>query len=98
MKITGTESEGAALLFIRSVASNSLRPHGLQHARLHHLLDGAQSYVHQVGDAIQPSRPLLFPSLPTFNLSQHQGLIQGVSSSYQVSKVLKLQLQHQSFH
>ena len=36
--------------------------------------DLAQIHVHQVGDAIQPSHPLLSPSPPTFNLSQHQGL------------------------
>ena len=35
----------------------------------------AQIHVHQVGDAIQLSHPLLSPS-PTFNLSQHQGLFQ----------------------
>ena len=46
---------------------------------------------------IQPSHPLLSPCPPAFNLSQHQGLFQGVSSSHQVAKVLKLQLQHQSF-
>ena len=40
------------------------------------------SYVHWVSDAIQPCYPLLFPSPPTFNLSQHQGLLQGVSSSH----------------
>ena len=34
----------------------------------------AQSHVHRVGDAMQPSHPLPFPSPPTFNLSQHQGL------------------------
>ena len=56
-----------------------------------------QSPVHQVSDAIQPSHPLLSPSPPTFNLSQHQGLFQGVSSSHQVAKVPELQLQHQSF-
>ena len=43
---------------------------------LHYLLELAQTHVHQVGDAIQPSHPLLSPSLPTFNLSQHQGLFQ----------------------
>ena len=32
--------------------------------------------VHQVGDAIQPSHPLLSPSPLAFNLSQHQGLLQ----------------------
>ena len=36
----------------------------------------AQTHVHQVSDAIQPSHPLSSPSHPTFNLSQHQGLFQ----------------------
>ena len=53
--------------------------------------------THWVSDAIQPSHPLLSPSPPTFNLSQHQGLFQWVSSSNQVAKVLEFQLQHQSF-
>ena len=53
--------------------------------------------THEVGDAIQPSHPLLSPSPPAFSLSQHQGLFQWVSSSYQVAKVLEFQLQHQSF-
>ena len=49
---------------------------------LHHqLLELAQTHVHQVSDAIQPSHPLLSPSPPAFNLSQHQGLFQRVSSS-----------------
>ena len=56
-----------------------------------------QTHIHQVDDAIQPSHPLSYPSLPTFNLSQHQCLFQGVSSSHQVAKVLEFQLQHQSF-
>ena len=59
-------------------------------------LELAQTYVHWVGDAIQPSCPLLSPSPPAFNLSQHQGLFKWVSSSHQVAKVLKFQLQHQS--
>ena len=54
------------------------------------LLELAQTHVHQVGDAIQPSHPLLSPSPPAFNLSQHQGLFQWVSSSHQVAKVLEL--------
>ena len=45
----------------------------------------------------QPSHPLLSPSPPALNLSQHQGLFQWVSSSHQVTKVLEFQLQHQSF-
>ena len=36
-------------------------------------------------------------SFSSFSLSQHQGLFQWVSSSDQVTKVLELQLQHQSF-
>ena len=46
-----------------------------------------QTHVHWVGDVIQPSHPLSFPSPPTFNLSQHQGFFKWVSSSHQVAKV-----------
>ena len=77
--------------------SNSLQPHGLQHARLpchHQLPELAQTHV---SDAIQPFHPLSSPSPPAFNLSQHWGLFQWVSSSHQVTKVLEPQLQHQSF-
>ena len=56
-----------------------------------------QTHVHWVGDAIQPSHPLLSPSPPDFTLSQHQGTFQWVSSSHQVAKVLEFQLQYQSF-
>ena len=64
----------------------------------HCQLDGSEfEQALGVGDAIQPSHPLSSPSPPAFNLSQHQGLFQGVSSSHQVAKELKLQLQHQSF-
>ena len=62
----------------------------------HQLLELTQINVHWVADAIQPSHPLLSPS-PTFNLSQHQGVFQWVSSLHQVAKVLEFQLQHQSF-
>ena len=62
----------------------------------HQLLELTQTHVHQVGDAIQPSHPLLSPSPPAFSLAQHQGLFQWVSSLHQVAKVLELQLQHQS--
>ena len=40
----------------------------------HYLPEFAQIHVHRVGDAIQPSHPLLSPSPLAFNLSQHQGL------------------------
>ena len=60
----------------------------------HQLLELAQTHVHQVGNAIQLSHPLLSPS-PAFNLFQHQGLFQWVSFSHQVAKVLEFQLQDQ---
>ena len=60
---------------------------------LHYLLEFAQTHVHWVSDAIQPSHPLSCPSLPVFNLSQHQGLFQWVNFSHQVAKILELQLQ-----
>ena len=63
----------------------------------HQLPKLTQTQVHWVSDAIQPSHPLSSPSPPAFNLSQHQCIFQWVNSSYQVAKVLKFQLQHQSF-
>ena len=43
---------------------------------LHCLPELAQTHVHWVDDAIQPSHPLLPPSPPALSLSQHQGLFQ----------------------
>ena len=63
----------------------------------HQLLEFTQSNVHGVSDALQPSHPLLSPSPPAFNLSQHQSLFLWISSSQQVVSVLESQLQHQSF-
>ena len=56
------------------VVSNSLQPHGLQHARPHYhqLPEFTQIHAHWVSDAIQPSHPLSSPSPPALNLSQHQ--------------------------
>ena len=62
----------------------------------HQLSELAQTHVHRVGDAIQPSHPLSSPSPPAFNLSQHPGLFKWVSSSHEVAKVLEFQLQHHS--
>ena len=42
----------------------------------HQLSEFTQTYAHRVGDAIQPSHPLLPPSPPVPNPSQHQGLFQ----------------------
>ena len=52
----------------------------------HQFLEFAQTHVHWVSDAIQPSHPLLSPSPPAFNLSKHQGLFQWVSSLHKVAK------------
>ena len=54
----------------------------------HQLPELAQTHVQRVSDAIQLSHSLLSPSPPTFSLSQHQGLFQWVSSSYQVAKCI----------
>ena len=64
---------------------------------LHYLPELAQTHVHWVDDAIQPCHPLFLSSPSGFNLSQHQGLFQGVGSLYQVAELLELQLHHQSF-
>ena len=63
---------------VTSVMSNSLQPHDCSMPGLpvhHQFPELAQTYVYRVTDAIQPFHPLLSPSLPTFNLSQHQGLL-----------------------
>ena len=55
----------------------------------HQLLELVQTHVHWVSDVIQPSHLLSSPSPSAFNLSQHQGLFPGVSSSHQVAKGLQ---------
>ena len=56
----------------------------------------AQTHVHWVGGATQPSHPLSSPSPPAPNPSQHQSLFQWVNSLHEVAKILKFQLQHHS--
>ena len=76
--------------FSCSVLSDSLWPHdcSMPGFPVHHQLpELAQTHVHRVSDAIQPSSPQVSPSPPTFSLSQHQGLFQWVSSLHQVAKV-----------
>ena len=63
----------------------------------HQLPEFTQTHVHRVSDAIQPSHPPLSHSPPAPNPSQHQGLFQWVNPSHEVAKILKFQLQHQSF-
>ena len=86
--------------FSHSIMSNSLRPHGLQHARLPCPSPTPRVYPNScplVSDAIQTPHPLSFPSPPALNLSQNWDLFKWVSSLHQVAKVLEFQLQHQSF-
>ena len=85
----------SSVQFSWSVVSNSLWPHEPQHARPpchHQLLEFTQTHVHQVGDAVQLSHPLLSPSPPVLNLSWHQSLFQWVNSLHEVAKVLEFQL------
>ena len=58
----------------------------------HQLLEFTQTYIHRVGNAIQPSYPLSSPSPPAPNPSQHQSLFHWVNSSHEVAKVLEFQL------
>ena len=87
--------------FSHSVVSDSLWPHGLQHTRLPCPSPTPRAYSNSclsnhLDDATQPFHPPLSPCLPAFNLSQHQGLSEWVSSSHQMAKILEFQLQHQS--
>ena len=86
--------------FSHSVVSDSLRPHGLQHTNLPcpSTILGACSNSYLLSQWCHPTIPSsVIPFSSCFNLSQHQGLFQWISSSHQVPKVLELQLQYQSF-
>ena len=75
---------------VSSVAQSCLTLWGLP---VHHqLLEFTQTHIHWVSDAIQPSHPLLSPSPPAPNSSQHQSLFQWVNSSHEVAKVLEFHL------
>ena len=83
-----------------SVVFNPLWPHVLKHAKFPcpSLSPGVCSNSCPLSQWCHPTiSPLLPPSPPALNLSQHQGLFQWVSSSHQVAKVPELQLQYQSF-
>ena len=83
-----------------SVVSDFLWPHGLQHARLPCPSPTPRTYSNScpLSRWCHPTiSTKLSPSPPAFSLAQHQGLFQWVSSSLQVARVLKFQLQHQSF-
>ena len=99
--------------FSRSVMSDSLQPHELQYSSsvldrtcqilsltdtvLDNIPEFAQTHVHWVSDALPPSHPPSPPSPTAFNLSQHRGHFQWVSSSHQMVNILEFHLQHQSF-
>ena len=86
-------------LFSWQAVSDSLQPHGLQHARF--LCPSLSPKVCSNSCPLNWWCYLSHPLWPTspfaFSLSQHQGIFQRVSSAHQVAEVLELQLQHQSF-
>ena len=89
-----------SVLFCCSVMSDSLQPHGLQHAMLpcHSPSPGVCSNSWLLSQWCHTSScPLLSPSPPAFNLSQHQDRFQSVGSFHHVAKGLEFQLQHQTF-
>ena len=67
----------------------------------HHLPKLAQVHIHCVGDAIQPSHPLMPSSPSALNLSQNQGKTHDFSHESAVRirwpKILEFQFQHQPF-
>ena len=81
-----------------SVMSNSLRPHGLQHARyVHHQLpELTQTHVHRVSDAIRLifyRSLLLLPSIfPSVRVFSNESVL-----PIRWPKELEFQFQHQSF-
>ena len=88
------------LLFSCSVVSNSLQPHGLQHARFPCPSLSPRVCLNFMSiESVMLFNHLILspPSPPAFSLFQCQGLFQWVGFSHQVAKVLELQLQHQSF-
>ena len=77
----------SSVQFSCSVASDSLRPHGLKHIRLP-ITNSWSLFKCMSIESLMPPHPLSSTSPPAFNLSQQQGLFQWVSSSHQVAKVL----------
>ena len=96
MRECKSDNQISSVQFSPPVVSNSCDPMdcSIPGFSVHHQLqEFIQTHVHWVSDAIQPSYPLSSPSPPTFNLSQHQGLLKWVNSSQQVAKMLELQHQ-----
>ena len=75
----GDSELGTSVQFISAAQSHPMFCDPMDHSTpgflVHQqLLELAQTHVHRVGDAIQPSHPLLSPSPPALSLSQLQGL------------------------
>ena len=90
----------SSVQFSHSVVSDSSRPRGLQHARLPcpSPTPGACSNSCPLSQWCHPTiSSSVVPFSSAFNISQYQGLFQGITSLHQVAKLLELQLQHQSF-
>ena len=90
----------SSVQFSHSVVSNSLQPNETQHARppCPSPTPGVHPNPCPLNRWCHPTiSSTVFPSSPSLNLCQHQGLFKWVSSSHQVAKVLEFQLQHQSF-
>ena len=86
-------------LFSHSVVCDSLWPHRLQHARPPRpsLSPGACSDSCPLSQWCHPIiLSSVVPFSPAYSLSQHQDLLQWVTSLHHVAKVLALQLPHQS--
>ena len=81
------------------VVSDSLRPHGLQHARppCPPPSPGVCSDSRPLSQCFHPNAHLLSSPPPVLRVSQHQGPFQQVGSSHQVAKVLEFHLWHHSF-
>ena len=87
--------------FSHSVMSDSLWPHGLQHASIPCPSPTPRACSNSCPSSwwCHPAfHPLSSPFPPAFNLSQQQGLFKWVSSLHQVAKVLDLEFRPQFFH
>ena len=73
--LSSVQSLSRVRLFVSDISIKAPMDCSMPGLPVHHqLLELAQTHVHWVGDAIQPSHPLSSPSPPAFDLSQHQGL------------------------
>ena len=82
--------------FSRSVVSNSLQTHGLQHARPPCPSPTLRVYANSCLSS-RWCHPTISCSVSCLQSFWHQGLFQWVSSSHHMTKVLRFQLQCQFF-